>query len=119
MYVLIAILADRESAWLAILIGLAVGFGFSKFGRTRGVVPGVLAALVTLALFLVAIVVIIAGYLSKELGASFGEALSFVLENFSLSMEAYFSDPLSYVFVAGATIVAFFQGAGLAARKIG
>ena len=56
-YAGIAIVIDRELAALALLIGVAIAFGFHRFGRTRGIVPGIIAGVIALVLFFVAIFV--------------------------------------------------------------
>ncbi|GAA2240237.1 hypothetical protein GCM10010401_11070 [Rarobacter faecitabidus] len=112
LYVVVAVSAEKEYAVLSVLIGLAVGFGFSRFGRTKGAQAGLCAALVTLALFLVAIVLMDAGLNAKYLGTPFLEELRISATFLNAVISLYFSDLLSYVFVAAAVIVAFFQGAG-------
>jgi hypothetical protein len=119
LYAGVAILAEREFAILAVLIGIAVAYGFLRFGRTKGVLAGLVAAVIAIALYFVAIFVTTAGLWSKESGESFLDSLSLMLQNTSLVVEVYFEDPLSYVFIAISAIIAFVYAAGLAGRKLG
>ncbi len=113
LYAFFTVQAEKEYVMLAILIGLAVGFGFSKFGRTRGAVPGILAALITLVLFFAAILFIDAGFAAKTFGIPFTDSLSISFEYFSDVIKLYFEDPLSYVFAGLTVIFAFVQGSGV------
>jgi hypothetical protein len=119
VYAAVAIFAEREFAILAVLIGIAVAFGFLRFGRTKGVLAGIVAAIIAIALYFVAIFVTTAGLFAKVQGESFMNSLSLMLQNASLVVQVYFEDPLGYVFVGISAIIAFVYAAGLAGRKLG
>jgi len=119
IYAALAIFAEREFAILAVLIGIAVAFGFLRFGRTKSILAGVVAAVVAIALYFVAIFVSTAGLFAKSEGESFMSSLSLMVQNASLVVQVYFEDPVSYVFVGISAIIAFVYAAGLAGRKFG
>jgi len=118
-YAVITIVSDREFAALAVLLGVAVAFGFTRFGRTQGIVAGIVAAIVALGFFFVAVFVASAGLIAKEYGDPFLDSLSLVIQNADLVVEAYFEDPLSYVFVGIAALIAFLYASGLRGKKVG
>lgn len=99
LYAGVAVIGEREFLMLGLLIGIAVAFGFHRFGHTRGVVPGVIAAVVTFLLYFLAIFVEGAGTIAKIAEVSFMEGLRTVVENAGEFLSAYFEDPLSYVFL--------------------
>lgn len=119
VYAGVAIFAEREFAMLAVLIGIAVAYGFLRFGRTKGLAAGLVAAVIALVLYFVAIFATTAGLWSKESGEPFLDSLGLMLQNASVVVEVYFEDPLSYVFIAISVIIAFVYAAGFAGRKMG
>lgn len=119
LYAVVAIFSGREFAILAVLIGVGVAFGFTRFGRTSGILAGIVAGVVALVLFFVAIFVTMAGMLSKEADYPFFTALGDLMSQAGLAMEIYFEDPLSYVFVAISVVIAFAYASGLAGKKVG
>lgn len=117
VYAAAAIFADREFLILGVLIGFAIAFGFHKFGRTRGLVPGLIAAVIAVVLYMVAIFVTGAGVVAKIADVSFVEGLRFVTDNAGDFLSDYFSDPLSYVFLGVAVVMAFYYAFGGSAAK--
>ena len=118
-YAVIAVIADREFAMLAVLIGIAVAFGFKRFGHTTGLVPGLVAAVVALGMFFVAIFLSAAGVYADKYGDGYLDSLRLVLNNTGLIINDYFADPLSYAFVGLAAIIAFAYASGRAGKKVG
>ena len=117
LYAVIAIVSEREFVMLALLIGFGIAFGFSRFGHTRGIVPGVIAAVIALVLFFVAIFVEGAGSIAKFYDASFIDGLRAVTESPGEFLSIYFSDKLSYVFLALTVGFAFYYANGGKAAK--
>lgn len=117
LYGVITFATGNEYGILSALIGIAVAFGFSRFGHTQGWLAGGIAAVIAAVLYIVAIFIGMAGLLSKELGVGFGEGLQVLLENAGLALELYFEDPLSYVFLAIAVIIAFVSASGIRNKK--
>jgi hypothetical protein len=111
------ILAERTRSILAVLIGIAVAFGFRRFGRAKGVLAGVVAAVVTIALCFVAIFVTMAGLISKDADESFIDSLTLTLQNASAVVQVYFENPFSFVYLAMSAIAAFLYAADLTGRK--
>ena len=117
LYAVIAIVAEREFAVLALLIGFGIAFGFSRFGHTRGIVPGVIAAVIAAVLFFVAIFVEAAGSIAKYFEASFVDGLRAAVESPGDVVSIYFSDALSYLFLAITVGFAFYYANGGKAAK--
>lgn len=117
VYAGVAIFADREFLILGLLIGFAIAFGFHRFGHTRGVVPGLIAAVLAFVLYMVAIFITGAGVVAKIAEVSFVDGLRFVTDNASEFLSDYFSDPLSYIFLGVAVVMAFYYAFGGAAGK--
>ena len=107
VYAGVAIFAERELLVLGVLIGFAVAFGFHRFGHTRGIVPGIIAAVITLVLYFLAIYIEGGGAIAKEADVSFIDGLRFVMENNAEFLKYYFEDPLSYLFLAVSVGAAF------------
>ena len=118
-YAVFTVVTEFEIGWLAILIGAAVAFGFTRFGHTKGIAAGLVAALVAFGSFFVAIFVAMAGLNTKEFGDPFITSLSLAIQNAGALVELYFQDPKSYLFVALPVIIAFAYASGLRDKKIG
>jgi len=112
VYAGIAIIAEREFLVLGLLIGVAIAFGFHRFGHTRGVVPGAIAAVIALVMYVIAIFVLTAGALAKAFDASFMDSLRMTLDYPGEVFSGYFSDVLAYVFIIVAVGMAFFYAWG-------
>jgi hypothetical protein len=117
VFAVFTILAERTRSILAVLIGIAVAFGFRRFGRAKGVLAGVVAAVVTIALCFVAIFVTMAGLISKDADESFIDSLTLTLQNASAVVQVYFENPFSFVYLAMSAIAAFLYAADLTGRK--
>ncbi len=117
LYAVIAIVTEREFALLGLLIGFGIAFGFSRFGHTRGLVPGVIAAVIALVLFFVAIFVETAGGIAKYFEVSFVDGLRAAVESPGDVVSLYFSDALSYLFLALTVGFAFYYANGGKAAK--
>jgi len=118
VYAGVAIFADREFLALGLLIGLAIAFGFHRFGHTRGILPGLIAAVIAAVLFFVAIFITGAGAVAKIAEVSFIDGLRFVTENSGDFLSAYFEDPLSYVFLGVSVVMAgYYAFGGRGAKK--
>src|SRR5690606_40761657 len=68
LYGVITFATGNEYGILSALIGIAVAFGFSRFGHTQGWLAGGIAAVIAAVLYIVAIFIGMAGLLSKEIG---------------------------------------------------
>jgi hypothetical protein len=108
VYAGFAIASDRELLAFGLLIGFAVAFGFHRFGHTRGIAPGLIAAIVTLALYFVAIFIEGGGVIAKLYDVSFIDGLRSVIENSGEFLSAYFSDGMAYLFLGVSVVAAFF-----------
>lgn len=117
LYAVVAIVSEREFALLGLLIGFGIAFGFSRFGHTRGLVPGVIAAVIALVLFFLAIFIETAGGLAKYFDVSFLEGLRAAVESPGDVISIYFSDALSYLFLALTVVFAFYYANGGKAAK--
>lgn len=112
IYAAVTVLSEREFLWLGLLIGFAIAFGFSRFGHTSGVVPGLIAAVIAAVMYVVAIFVQTAGFITKELDMGFLDSLRLALEYPKEVLTDYFDDPLGYVFAGITVVMAFYYAWG-------
>ena len=112
VYAVVTILIDREFAALALLVGFAIAYGFHRFGKTRGVVPGIIAAVIALVMFFLAIFIETAGAYAKYAGVSFIDGMRAAVQSPDLVISGYFSDGLSYLFALLTVVYAFYYANG-------
>ena len=62
----VTVFSGNEYLALGVLIGAAIAFGFHRFGHTRGIIPALIAAVVTGILYLLAVLITAAGLFAKE-----------------------------------------------------
>ena len=118
VYAVVTILIDREFAALALLVGFAIAYGFHRFGKTRGVVPGIIAAVIALVMFFLAIFIETAGAYAKYVGVSFVDGMRAAVQNPDLVISGYFSDGLSYLFALLTVVYAFYYAKGGKSAKV-
>ena len=118
VYAVVSLQLEREFAALALLVGFAIAYGFHRFGKTRGVVPGIIAAVIALVMFFLAIFIETAGAYAKYVGVSFVEGLRATVQNPDLVISGYFSDGLSYLFALLTVGYAFYYAKGGKAAKV-
>lgn len=113
IYALVATLTDREFGYLALLIGFGVGFGIAKFGKRKNVGLGLLATVIAVIMFILAVVLTTSGLTSKAYGVGFMEVFNEILKRPGDALSVYFEDPLSWLFLVLAAVPAFLTASGV------
>lgn len=109
LYTVVTVVSEREFLFLSVLMGIAVAFGFYAFGHTKGIVSGLIAAIVSAAVYVVGIFLTTAGLAAKVYDMAFTEALKILIEHPVETLELYFEeDALSWVFFGLSVVVSFF-----------
>jgi hypothetical protein len=117
IYAGVAWLSDREFGYIAFLIGFGVAFGLVKFGRRASVMHGAIAAVISAALFILALFLTATLALMKIYEASFGDSLNAVMQVPGELLSEYFKDPMSWLFLVLAVIPSFITASGLRNRN--
>jgi hypothetical protein len=113
VYAVFATATGREIGYLAVLIGVAVGFGMSRVGKVKNVGLGFVAALIAAVVFVIAVFLTSAGVIAKEFSMGVMEVLSELLNAPVDTLRFYFEDFMSWVFLAFAVVPAFVMASGL------
>jgi hypothetical protein len=108
----VTVFSGNEYLALGVLIGAAIAFGFHRFGHTRGIIPALIAAVVTGILYLLAVLITAAGLFAKEVGGTFIDALRLVVENASEVISIYFEDKASLAFLGVSVAMAAYYAFG-------
>ncbi|PKQ25583.1 MAG: hypothetical protein CVT64_09180 [Actinobacteria bacterium HGW-Actinobacteria-4] len=114
VYAVVAVITDREIGYLAVLIGVAVGWGFTIVGKVKNLALGFVAAVIAAIMFVVALGFAAAGFISGEPGETFFTGLDFVTREIALLLQIYFDEGfLAYVFLLLAVAPAFVIASGI------
>ena len=112
MFAAVTVFSGNEYLALGVLIGAAIAFGFRTFGHTRGIIPAIIAAVVTGILYLLAVLITAAGLWAETYSESFIDSLRLVVENASEVISLYFEDKASLAFLAISVAMAAFYAFG-------
>lgn len=114
LYAVVAIVTDREIGYLAVLIGVAVGWGFTVVGKVKNLTVGFVAVVIAALMFVVAIGLAAAGFISSDYGVSLFVGLEEVSRQAVPLLQVYFeSDFMSWLFLLLAVAPAFVVASGI------
>ncbi|MBN2176614.1 MAG: hypothetical protein JW722_03045 [Demequinaceae bacterium] len=116
-YAAVMAYTENEIGYLAIVIGLLVGFALVKFGKVSNIAAGIVAAVLALVIWFFSIEVGTAWYAATE-GWGFFDFLKEELKNTDELIRVYFEEDVkSYLFAALAAVPAFWIAGGLRNRN--
>ena len=115
-YVTMAVAADREFLALAVLMGVGVGWGIRRYAQRRSIALGIVAVVVTAALFVIASFTELALVLAREYDVAVADAAAAITDypgDFFATMTDEFLD---YIWIGAALLFAFLHGSGVRDR---
>ena len=109
LYTVVTVVTEKDYFMLGALMGIAVAFGFYRFGHTKGIVAAIIAAIVAAIVYVVGIFLSTAGLAGKIYDIGFTDALRVLIENPVDTLKLYFEgDALSWVFFGGSVLLSAF-----------
>ncbi len=113
VYALVAVLADKEFVYLAILAGIGAGFGVRKFGNVATPLSGVISAVLGVAGWILGVYVAYAMSAAKAFDVSFGEAFRTFAGSSSFLGDYFSADFWGYLMLVATAGFGFVIGSGI------
>lgn len=107
-------LTSRVTGFLAILIGLMVGFALTLVGKVSGTIAGIVGGIIALVCWILSLEIAEAWLLAQESGGSFLIAIGDVMpRSLDLVTDYFQADAMGYLFVALAISCGYVAASGV------